>query len=74
MVDRQPNASTLNADSKMTGAGGGDPEKKEIVKNNNIRPIRFRKQLAKVNLDLDSPRMREAMTISGVEPEDLEIK
>lgn len=54
--------------------GKDEPEKKEIVKNNNIRPIRFRKQLAKVNLDLDSPRMREAMTISGVEPEDLEIK
>lgn len=72
MVDRQQNSSTLNAESKMTGAT--EPEKKEIVKNNNIRPIRFRKQLAKVNLDLDSPRMREAMTISGVEPEDLEIK
>ena len=62
----------MNAESKLTGKE--EPEKKEIVKNNNIRPIRFRKQLAKVNLDLDSPRMREAMTISGVEPEDLEIK
>ena len=60
-----------NNDSKITGGGDGE---KPAVKKNDIRPLRFRKQLAKVNLDLDSPRMREAMQISGVEPEDLEIK
>lgn len=73
MVDARGKGSGMGSfqnDSKLTDAN----EKKEIVKNNNIRPIRFRKQLVKVNLDLDSPRMREAMTISGVESSDLEIK
>ena len=51
-----------------------EPEKKVPVKKNDIRFLSARRQLAKVNLDLDSPRMREAMTISGVEAADLEIK
>ena len=51
-----------------------DDEKKVPVKKNDIRPLRFRKQLTRVNLDLDSPRMKEAMMISGVAPEDLDNK
>ena len=51
-----------------------EKEAKVPVKKNDIRPLRFRKQLLRVNLDLDSPRMKEAMFISGVKPEDLEFK
>jgi len=44
MADRQgmgSNTGQLNNDSKTTGAA--DTEKKEPVKKNDIRPLRFRK-------------------------------
>ena len=37
---------------------GDNDEPKGPVKKNDIRDIRNRKQLARVNLDLDSPRMK----------------
>ena len=37
---------------------GDTDEPKGPVKKNDIRDIRNRKQLARVNLDLDSPRMK----------------
>ena len=51
-----------------------DEKPKGPVKKNDIREIRGPRQLARVNLDLDSPRMKEAMTISGVSAEELEKK
>ena len=65
--------SSMNVVARAAKKEEADGEKKP-VKKNDIRPIRFRKQLARVNLDLDSPRMRQAMTISGVSEEDLEKK
>ena len=49
-------------------------EPKEPVKKNDIREIRTLRQLARVNLDLDSPRMMKAMALNGVNPEDLDKK
>ena len=49
-------------------------EPKGPVKKNDIRDIRNRKQLARVNLDLDSPRMKQAMGVMGITPEDVEKK
>ena len=49
-------------------------EPKAPIKKNDIREIRTLRQLARVNLDLDSPRMKEAMGICGVNPEDLDKK
>ncbi len=59
----------------MRAAKKEEPEAdKKPVKKNDIRPIRFRKQLARVNLDLDSPRMKQTMLESGVNEDDLEKK
>ena len=44
------------------------------MKKNDIREIRTLRQLARVNLDLDSPRMKQAMAVSGVSEEDLDKK
>ena len=46
----------------------------EIVKNNDIRDIRNAKQLEKVNLDFDSPRLRQAMDEMGVSVEECQNK
>ena len=53
---------------------GENDEPKGPVKKNDIRDIRNRKQLARVNLDLDSPRMKQAMGVLGIAPEDVEKK
>ena len=44
---------------------------KEPKKSNNIREIRTIRQLARVNLDLDSPRIREAMDNLGVSTDEM---
>ena len=49
-------------------------EPKGPVKKNDIREIRSIRQLARVNLDLDSPRIKEAMDKLGISPEELEKK
>ena len=41
------------------------------VKKNDIRDIRSKKQLEKVNLDLDSPRMKQALEDLGVSKDEL---
>ena len=41
------------------------------VKKNDIREIRSKKQLEKVNLDLDSPRMKQALEDLGVSKDEL---
>ena len=51
-----------------------DDKPKEPEKKNDIREIRTLRQLGRVNLDLDSPRMKQAMAVSGVSEEDLEKK
>ena len=60
--------------SALTNAKKEDDKPKEPVKKNDIREIRTLRQLARVNLDLDSPRMKQAMAVSGVSEEDLEKK
>ena len=49
-------------------------EPKGPVKKNDIREIRSIRQLARVNLDHDSPRIKEAMDKLGISPEELEKK
>ena len=49
-------------------------EKSRIKKNNDIREIRTLKQLEKVNLDFDSPRLKQAMEILGVKEEECHKK
>ena len=44
------------------------------VKKNDIRDIRSIRQLAKVHLDLESPRMRLALDTLGVGEDELEKK
>ena len=44
--------------SAMTNAKKDDDKSKEPIKKNDIREIRTLRQLARVNLDLDSPRMK----------------
>ena len=44
---------------------------KEPKKSNNIREIRTIRQLARVNLDLESPRIREAMDNLGVSTDEM---
>ena len=51
-----------------------DEKPKGPVKKNDIREIRTLRQLGRVNLDLDSPRMKEAMDTLGVSAEELEKK
>ena len=41
------------------------------VKKNDIREIRSKKQLEKVNIDLDSPRMKQALEDLGVSTDEL---
>ena len=48
-----------------------DDANKGPKKNNNIREIRTIRQLAKVNLDLDSPRIRGAMDNLGISTEEM---
>ena len=68
--------------SQMNAARGGvqkpgeEAEEKPTgpVKKNDIRDIRSYRGLARVNLDLDSPRMKEAMRVCGVSENDLEKK
>ena len=43
----------------------------QIVKKNDIRDIRSIRQLSKVHLDLDSPRMRAALDTLGVGEDEL---
>ena len=43
----------------------------QVVKKNDIRDIRSKKQLEKVNLDLDSPRMKQALEDLGVSKDEL---
>ena len=44
--------------SGLAAAKKEDDKPKEPVKKNDIREIRTLRQLARVNLDLDSPRMK----------------
>ena len=52
--------------------GGGRPISPR--KNNNIAPLRYTKQLRLVRLDLDSPRMAEAIINLGYAKDDLDTK
>ena len=46
----------------------------EKAPNNDIRPLTKPKQIRLVKLDLDSPRMKQAMKNIGLEKEDLDTK
>ena len=50
------------------------PEVPVIKYNNNIKEIRSLKQLDRVNLDFDSPRMKKAMVDLGVSSDECEKK
>lgn len=52
-------------------ASPGEKKEEAPVKKNDIREIRSIKQLAKVNLDLDSPRMKQAIQNLGVAESEL---
>jgi len=43
-----------------------DPDKQPVIIKNDIREIRTIKQLYKVDLDFESPRMKKAMFNLGV--------
>lgn len=45
---------------------GEEDEEPKIKYNNDIRDIRSLRQLERVNLDFDSPRLRQAMDDLGV--------
>ena len=47
-----------------------EEEENRIKLNNDIRDIRSIKQLEKVNLDFDSPRLKQAMDDLGVKMEE----
>ena len=47
-----------------------EEEENKIKRNNDIRDIRNVKQLEKVNLDFDSPRLKQAMDDLGVKEEE----
>lgn len=47
-----------------------EEEENKIKLNNDIRDIRSIKQLEKVNLDFDSPRLKQAMDDLGVKYEE----
>ena len=68
--------STLNLQQRQSNMAKKEEkeEPKGPVKKNDIREIRTIRQLARVNLDLDSPRMKKAMEVCGVSPEDLDKK
>ena len=74
----QQQAAGSSAQGAASGLAGKKPDEKEEpsapVKKNDIREIRTLRQLARVNLDLDSPRMKQAMAVSGVSEEDLDKK
>ena len=72
-IDRR-NQSQMQSQLTKKDVADVPEEPKAPVKKNDIREIRKRGQLARVNLDLDSPRMVKAMAISAVIPEDLEKK
>ena len=67
---------SLQGPYKSNGGMSGNMEDIEIIeepkikKNNNIRDIRSLKQLEKVNLDFDSPKLRKAMDEFGVTEDD----
>ena len=46
------------------------PTRKERAKNNDIRELRNLRQLEKINLDFESPRLKQAMEILGVKFEE----
>ena len=71
-IDRNRQSQMNSGLAKKEEAGKDEP--KLPVKKNDIREIRKRGQLARVNLDLDSPRMVKAMQICAVIPDDIEKK
>ena len=72
---QQRQSSTMNVNRGSTMAKKDEKEEpKGPVKKNDIREIRTLRQLSRVNLDLDSPRMKKAMEVCGVSPEDLDKK
>ena len=74
-MNSQPGSGLTGANNAVQAAKTDAPEEpKAPVKKNDIREIRTLRQLARVNLDLDSPRMKQAMAVSGVNPEDLDKK
>ena len=51
-----------------------DDDAPKIKYNNDIRDIRSLRQLEKVNLDCDSPRLKQAMENIGISPEEIQKK
>jgi len=51
-----------------------EPEVPAIKYNNNIKDIRSLRQLGRVNLDFESPRLRKAMDDLGVSLDECEKK
>lgn len=51
-----------------------DTEEKKDKKNNDLRDIRTIRQLDRVNLDFESPRLREAMDDLGVSLAEMQKK
>jgi hypothetical protein len=51
-----------------------EEEKPKIKYNNDIRDIRSLRQLDRVNLDFDSPRLKKAMDDLGVSVEECQKK
>ena len=51
-----------------------EPEVPEIKYNNNIKDIRSLRQLGRVNLDFESPRLKKAMDDLGVSMDECEKK
>jgi hypothetical protein len=72
-MERNRQQSTMNVMPRATSIQE-DEKPKGPVKKNDIREIRTLRQLGRVNLDLDSPRMKEAMDTLGVSEEELEKK
>lgn len=72
-IDRR-NQSQMQSQLTKKDVADVPEEPKAPVKKNDIREIRTLRQLGRVNLDLDSPRMKKAMGIAGVSEEDLEKK
>jgi hypothetical protein len=51
-----------------------DKEKTGVLVSNDIRDIHTYKQLNRVKLDIDSPRLLKACHKLGIEPEELQLK
>ena len=49
-------------------------EEKKVIIRNDVREIRNVKQLAKIDFDFDSPRMRQAMENLGVSKDECQKK